>query len=95
MKANDIHEIQRLIRILSVFGEILQTFNANIESLISSVDEHVFNEVMANSSNAQCLRVKDWLTDLSSYQIDDKFNGIVSYILDSESKLCYVKDLTK
>lgn len=95
MNATNIHDIQRAIRLLSIFCDILQTFNSNIETLVSSIDEHIFKEVMARSPNSTCLRVKDWLADLSPYKIGDKFAGVISYILDGDSKLCFIKDQTR
>lgn len=95
MNLQNIHDIQRSIRVLAIFSEILQTFNANVEALISSVDVHIYNEVIAKSPNVQCLRFKDWFSDLSSYQIGDSIAGIVTYVLDNERKLCFIKDLNK
>ncbi|XP_055323144.1 uncharacterized protein LOC129578440 isoform X2 [Sitodiplosis mosellana] len=92
MCATNIHDIQRSIRLLSIFCEILQTFNMNVETLVSSIDAHIYNEVVANSTNTICLRMKDWLADLSSYQIGDKFTGVISYVLDGDTKLCFIKD---
>lgn len=92
MGATNIHDIQRSIRLLSIFCEILQTFNANVETLMSSIDAHIFNKIVANSTNTVVLRMKDWIADLSPYQIGDKFTGVISYILDGDAKLCFVKD---
>lgn len=81
---------------LSIFSDILQTFNGNIETWVSSIDEHIYNEIMAKSPNTVgFLRVKDWQADLSSYQVDDTFHGIVSYVLNADTKLCYVKDMAR
>lgn len=91
----DHHEIQRNIRLLSICCQILESFNTNVEMLMSSLDEDIFNEVLQTSPNSVCLRVKDWLCDLSSYQIGDSFTGYVSYVLDNDKKLCFVKDLSK
>lgn len=64
-----------------------------METLVSSIDTHIFDEVVAaNGMNAVCLRMKDWIADLSSYQIGDKFTGIISYVLDGDAKLCFIKD---
>lgn len=79
---------------LSVISHILETFNANVETTVSSIDEHIFNELVASYPNTVCLRVKEWLPDLSQYQINDTFSGCVTHILDSDQKLCFVKDLT-
>lgn len=95
MNEQNIYEIQGAIRIMSAFCEILQNFNTNVETLISSVDEHTYNEVVDNSPDLQRMRFNDWFADLSTYQIDDTFTGVVTYILDDEKKLCFVKDLTK
>lgn len=96
LNSTNAHEIQRSIRLLSIFAEILETFNGSVETLVSSIDEDIFNKVAANSPNGACLlRVKDWFADLHSYRIGNVFTGIVSFILNAESKLCYVKDMTK
>lgn len=63
--------------------------------LMSSLDEDIFNEVLQNSPESACLRIKDWLCDLSSYEIGDTFKGYVSFILDDDKKLCFVKDMSR
>lgn len=93
MNSKEIHDVQRNIRLLSVLCQILETFNAKVETMVSSMDEHIFNEIMANSANTICMRVKEWLPDLSHYQINGEFTGIVTHILDGDRKLCFVKDL--
>ncbi|XP_031626458.1 uncharacterized protein LOC116342832 isoform X2 [Contarinia nasturtii] len=95
MNSNNIHEIQRQIRMMSIVCDILQAFNSTVESLMSSLDEKIYNDIMAKSPNSICLRVKDWAGDLSSYQIGDKFFGMVSYVLEGESKLCFIQDQSK
>lgn len=50
---------------------------------------------MKNSPESVCLRINDWLCDLSSYQIGDTFKGTVSYVLDGEKKLCFVRDVSR
>lgn len=62
---------------------------------MSSLDEGIFNEVMQSTPNAVCLRIKDWMGDLSSYQIGDTFKGYVSYLLQGDKKLCFIKDLSR
>lgn len=62
---------------------------------MSSLDEDIFNEVMQNEPDSVCLRIKDWMGDLSSYQIGDTFKGYVSYLLQGDKKLCFIKDLSK
>lgn len=93
--SSDIHEIQRNIRLMSIFSQILEAFNANFEKLLSSIDETTFNEVMSNAPNGVWLRVMDWFSDLSSYQIGDTFAGFISYTLEDATKLCFIKDMTK
>lgn len=62
---------------------------------MSSLDEDIFNEVMRTTPNSVCLRLKDWMGDMSAYQIGDTFKGYVSYVLKGDKKLCFVKDLTR
>lgn len=93
MHSTEVHEIQRCIRMLSVVGQILETFNAKVETIVSSFDERIFNEVMANLPNMVCLRVNEWQPDLSSYHISDEFSGVITYVLDVERQLCYVKNM--
>lgn len=93
MNSTEVHEIQRCIRMLSVVGQILETFNAKVETIVSSFDERIFNEVMANLPNMVCLRVNEWQPDLSSYRIGDEFAGIITYVLDVDRQLCYVKNV--
>lgn len=88
-------EIQRNIRLLSMCTKTLESFNANVENLISSFDEDVFNELVRDSPDHVCLRIKDWLCDLSAYQVGQTFKGFVSYVLDDKRKLCFLKDVTR
>lgn len=94
-ESTDIYEIQRNIRLMSIFCQILETFNANVEILLSSIDQHTYDEVMAHSPKSALLRVKDWLCDLSAYQVGDNFHGYISYVFDGDAKLCFIKDMSK
>lgn len=62
---------------------------------MSSIDQQTFEELVEISPNAIYLRVDDWLVDFSSYKIGDTFKGFVTYVLDSDMKLCFIKNMTK
>lgn len=93
--ASQINEAQRYLRLLSIYCTILETFNANVESLVSSTDRQIFEEIMVSAPNTVCVRVKDWIPDLSPYQNNDQFNGVVTYVLDGSQKLCFIQDTSR
>lgn len=85
------------MRLLATYSQILVAFNSKVEALVSAIDEQMLVESMNEcNGRAERLRIQDWFqADLSQYRVEDVGYCIVSHILDSENKVCFVVDSNK